>query len=196
MVEASYKCSFVTQVRHIERAGGSLAIIIDSKNEDVAEQSLSDDGTGAGIRIPAIMINKKQGQLIKEHLEKASDEERKSTFLKAEFESSRGQTNVVMTEFWYTSSDDRSLDLLSDMAEYIVPINSVLFEPKFVTWSCPSCEESYKKQNCYSDGKYCAMQHSSNDDMNGVDILHENLVQHCIFQLTEQRTDTDERVEV
>jgi hypothetical protein len=38
--------------------GGALAIIIDPKEEDISKVILSDDGTGAGIRIPAMMINK------------------------------------------------------------------------------------------------------------------------------------------
>jgi len=59
MVESTPKCSFVTQTRNIERAGGALALIIDSNNEDVTDVMLSDDGTGAGIRIPAMLINKK-----------------------------------------------------------------------------------------------------------------------------------------
>ena len=42
-------CSFVTQARNIERAGGALALIIDSFNEDISNLILSDDGTGAGI---------------------------------------------------------------------------------------------------------------------------------------------------
>ena len=59
MVESTSKCSFVTQTRNIERQGGALALIIDSKNENVTEVTLSDDGKGAGIRIPAMLINKK-----------------------------------------------------------------------------------------------------------------------------------------
>ena len=39
------KCSFVQQVRNIERSGGALAIIIDDKNEDITDLILSDDGT-------------------------------------------------------------------------------------------------------------------------------------------------------
>lgn len=190
MVEATFECSFVTQVRNIERAGGSLAVIIDSKNEDVSKVMLSDDGTGAGIRIPAVLINKLQGDILKEHLAKASEEDVKTTFIKVDFESSRGKNNIVNTEFWYTSSDDRSLDLIADLAEYIVPIDGVTFQPKFVTWSCTNCDDKYKSQNCYSDGKYCAMQHSEQDSMNGVEILHENLVHYCIFQLEEQRVDS------
>jgi hypothetical protein len=41
--------------------GGALAIIIDPMEEDISEIILSDDGTGAGIRIPAMMINKYDG---------------------------------------------------------------------------------------------------------------------------------------
>jgi hypothetical protein len=52
-------CSFVTMVRNIERAGGALALIIDTKSENVSGVILSDDGTGAGIEIPAMLINKK-----------------------------------------------------------------------------------------------------------------------------------------
>jgi extracellular elastinolytic metalloproteinase len=54
-------CSFVTKVRNIEKAGGSLAVIIDNTNEDVKNVIMSDDGTGTGIRIPAMLIGKKEG---------------------------------------------------------------------------------------------------------------------------------------
>ena len=48
MVERG-NCSFVTQARNVERAGGALALIIDTLNEDISDLILSDDGTGAGI---------------------------------------------------------------------------------------------------------------------------------------------------
>jgi hypothetical protein len=74
-VEASTKCSYVTQTRNIERAGGALALIIDSENEDVREVILSDDGTGAGIRIPAMLINRQQGKILLKHLTGANADE-------------------------------------------------------------------------------------------------------------------------
>ena len=52
-------CSFVSMARNIERAGGALALIIDTKSENVSDIILSDDGTGAGIEIPAMLINRK-----------------------------------------------------------------------------------------------------------------------------------------
>jgi extracellular elastinolytic metalloproteinase len=57
-------CTFVTKVRNIARAGGKGVIIIDSMNENVTEVTMGDDGTGAGLRIPAIMIGKKDGNEI------------------------------------------------------------------------------------------------------------------------------------
>lgn len=54
-------CTFVTKVRNIQKAGGSLAVIIDDLNEDVDNVIMSDDGTGTGIRIPAMIIGRKDG---------------------------------------------------------------------------------------------------------------------------------------
>jgi hypothetical protein len=48
----------VTKVRNIEKAGGSLAVIIDDTNMNVKDIIMSDDGTGAGIRIPSMLISK------------------------------------------------------------------------------------------------------------------------------------------
>lgn len=38
-----------------------MALIIDTAEEDISDIILSDDGTGAGIRIPAMLINKHDG---------------------------------------------------------------------------------------------------------------------------------------
>ena len=58
-------CSFVKKVRNIEHAGGSLAIIIDNKNEIVEKVIMVDDGTGVGIKIPSLLIGKKDGKKIR-----------------------------------------------------------------------------------------------------------------------------------
>jgi len=114
---------------------------------------LGDDGSGAGLEIPAIMINKEQGEILKKFIQNASAEEKKGIVLKATFEPNRLESNNVLAELWYTSSSDRSLDLIRDMAEYIEPINQLInFEPKFVTWACPNCDSEFKKQNCLFDG--------------------------------------------
>jgi len=65
----------VTKVRNIEKAGGSLAVIIDDSNNNVRDIIMSDDGTGAGIRIPSMLISKKDGQILKNFLKTATLEQ-------------------------------------------------------------------------------------------------------------------------
>lgn len=63
------ECSFVTKVRNIEKAGGSLAVIIDDSGvSNIREVIMSDDGTGAGIRIPSMIISKQDGEILKTFL--------------------------------------------------------------------------------------------------------------------------------
>ena len=59
----------MTKVRNIERAGGSLAVIIDDNNNvDISKVIMSDDGTGTGIRIPSMLISQKDGKILKDFL--------------------------------------------------------------------------------------------------------------------------------
>ena len=96
--------------------------------------------------------------------------------------------NTVKVDLWYTSSDDRSLDFIRNIAEYLEPIiDQVIFEPKFVSWSCPNCDSDYKRINCMSEGKYCAMQHAEKLELAGQEILLEDLRQWCIFQQSRDR---------
>ena len=55
-------CTFVEKVRNIEEAGAGLAIIIDNKEEDINKIVMSDDGSGAGLRIPSMLISNEDGQ--------------------------------------------------------------------------------------------------------------------------------------
>jgi hypothetical protein len=49
-------CTFAQKVRNIQRVGGDIALIVDNTNEDLDKLILSDDGSGAGLHIPAVMI--------------------------------------------------------------------------------------------------------------------------------------------
>lgn len=52
-------CSFVTKVRNMEEVGVAVGIVIDETDgEDISEIVMSDDGSGAGIRIPSMLISK------------------------------------------------------------------------------------------------------------------------------------------
>jgi hypothetical protein len=49
-------------VRNIETLGASVAIIFEDRDESLEELVMSDDGTGGGIKIPSILIGKKDGK--------------------------------------------------------------------------------------------------------------------------------------
>jgi len=52
------ECSFVEKVRNIEEAGAAMAIIIDNNQDDnITRIVMTDDGSGAGIRIPSMLIS-------------------------------------------------------------------------------------------------------------------------------------------
>jgi len=60
----------------MENSGVAVAIVIDSKNEWVDEILMSDDGTGGGIRIPSMLISKKDGDRILDWYKTATKEEK------------------------------------------------------------------------------------------------------------------------
>ena len=57
-------CTFVNKVRNAERAGASLLVVVDSRNENVTNVIMGDDGTGTGIRIPSMLIGKTDGEML------------------------------------------------------------------------------------------------------------------------------------
>ena len=42
----------------MEDAGAAVGIVIDNSDENIEEIVMSDDGTGAGIRMPSMLISK------------------------------------------------------------------------------------------------------------------------------------------
>ena len=62
------ECSYVTQARNVEKIGAGMLIIQHDSDENIYKVILSDDGTGAGIRIPAVLIKKTDGENLKKLL--------------------------------------------------------------------------------------------------------------------------------
>lgn len=115
-------------------------MIIDNTDEDINRIIMSDDTTGTGIKIPSMLISKKDGLKLKQFMQvHKTDEDR--VVLLADF-IMENPDNRVEYDFYYSSSDDRALDFLRDFEEYNALLgNKVLFTPRFVSWSCPNCDE-------------------------------------------------------
>ena len=54
--------------------------------------------------------------------------------------------------------------------------------PHHIYWACgKDCGADYLRTDCYGGGKYCAME-PTNDDIEGKEIIMEDLRQKCLWQ--------------
>lgn len=90
--------------------------------------------------------------------------------------------NTVEMQLWYTSSNDRAMDFIKYFGEELEKFSKddVEFVPRIVTWACPNCDADFKKKECVSNGKYCAMNYQSTYIL-GKDILIEDLREVCLY---------------
>jgi len=94
--------------------------------------------------------------------------------------------NQVNWQIWYTSSNDRALDFIKNFkSNYKELKDKADFTPRFVTWSCVGCDSEFKKKECLSGGKYCAMNHQGGY-VEGKDILMEDLREYCLHKLSKE----------
>ena len=95
-------CSFVQKVRNFENIGVAVGIVIDSFAEDIEGVLMSDDGTGAGIRIPSMLIGSIDGEKLIKWYVNATEEEKQQLVIMCEFEMRYNSRNVVDYDFWMT----------------------------------------------------------------------------------------------
>ena len=144
---------------------------------------MSDDGTGHGIRIPSVLISKKDGQKLIDFITtQASPEELKRLGATLKFDLARPD-NRVEYDVWFSPTSSRIMDFLQRFAKIDHRLNTmVLMTPHFVYGTCPDshCTEQYKRRNCYGDGKYCAHE-INNDYAKGREIIDETLRIMCLY---------------
>ena len=151
------QCSFVTKSRNIAHAGGSMAVVIDNRNEIADNILMSDDGTGSSITIPSMLIGYKHGQILRDFMVNASATEVAQIKLMAKFEIKYKAKPSV--QVWYSSSDKKFLKFLADLDDYLIDVEELLtWEPRFPTYACPECQTQYKHDSCLGDGRYCVME--------------------------------------
>ena len=77
---------------------------------------MTDDGTGGGIRIPSMLIGLTDGKKLLDFLRRATSEEKNKTVVAVGFYV-ESEKNKAEYDIWYTSSNDRALDFISDFQE-------------------------------------------------------------------------------
>lgn len=72
-----------------------------------------DDGTGNGIRIPSIMINKKEGEAILDFMRSATPDVLNSISVVTTFDIDKPSDHVNY-DLWVSSSNERGLDFVRE----------------------------------------------------------------------------------
>jgi hypothetical protein len=136
------ECTFVHKTRQMENIGVAVSIIYDNVEEGVDSIIMSDDGTGGGIKIPAMLISKSDGKKLFKFLEDYKNDEKtlSSIAVLATFEIDKPD-NRVEYDIWFTSSNDRAMDFIMEftMTDFILG-EQVLMTPHYVFWKCTYCD--------------------------------------------------------
>jgi len=144
MIAERGECTFVTKVRNMEDVGVAVGIVIDDKKEEEVDSIImSDDGSGAGIRIPSMLITKKDGDKLLNYLKNASSNGMKEVHVLATFDIKKPD-NRVEYDIWYSSSSDQALDFIQDFSKIDSRFGTkVLMTPRFVFWRCEGCDPNF-----------------------------------------------------
>lgn len=150
-------CSFVKKVRGMEEAGVAVAIVVDNSDEDIDSIVMSDDGSGAGIRIPSMLISKADGAKLLDFIQTATEEELSQLSFLADFSLKQRENNKVDYDIWYSSTSDVALDFIQDFMKIDRAFGPrVKMTPRFVFWECTDCDKETLAKHCFSKGNYCA----------------------------------------
>jgi hypothetical protein len=149
-------CSFVTKAHYAQLNEVQLLIIYDDVEEKSEKLIMKDDGFAYDIKIPSILIGKKDGENLRSYIQN-SDPLKKNVSLRINFE--MDTYKHVKITFFLSISNRNSFKLIRDFHPYISKVANVSsFTPRYAIWTCPYCGNkgfTEKQENCLSGGRYC-----------------------------------------
>jgi len=157
--------------------------------EELHHLPLGDDGNGADIAIPSVLISYADGHAL---LEALSDGE-----VILELSWKVPSDHIVQVDFWMTAGSKRHLMFLKEFASYRRKLNEVLlFQPHFQVFQIPTMATSpqhgvYNQLCSDSSGTFCAEDPDEVGPVTGADVLEEDLRQLCLHQLTKVSRPSD-----
>jgi hypothetical protein len=176
-------CFFVTKVRNAQNAGASAVIVVDNVDE-FFEPFMADDGTGADITIPSVLISKANGQTLKNYLN--------SGVVTLSMAWAMPTGGNVQIDLWTSSNDPHAREFRTVFGDVAAAMKEkTTFTPHY--WILPGGTQCNWPANdgqgpcgnlCTDDGKYCATDPDQDlqSGLSGKDILEENLRQLCIWE--------------
>jgi len=189
------KCSFVTKVRVAAKKGAHAVIIVDAKDSklttaDLQKIIVADDGYGATIHVPSVLISKEDG----ERLILAAKADKESGQVVVQLAWDVPTNNVVNIDLWMSAASSQSTSFMKAFAPKRKALNKVVkFTPHFAIFSMESAkpgESAHDYNNLCLDGnaEICAEDPDAGGSVTGRDVLNEDTRQLCIHELTKVKS--------
>ena len=177
-------CTLFEKLRNIESAGGHLAVIISDKLEKVEGIFISDEGTGADINIPAVLIARSDGRVLANYYinHVQSHEEIKDIRIEVQFEN-ENLDNTVKYDLWYAPNQESAYLFLREFRDLQKALgDNAILGVHFFTYPHfsynPYAKQDFK--DCLGSGLYCIRPGKSGVNL-GSYIVRESIVQKCIY---------------
>ncbi|CAD8120704.1 unnamed protein product [Paramecium sonneborni] len=175
-------CTFFIKTMNAQSYGYQMLVIVDNQDEEITGLNLVSLNETKEIDIPAIMISKKQGDLIKEYMDRNINER---VYIVVKFPEMM-KSEKVSYQYWFSAMDRSSYQFLEQFYPFHIEMRDQLeFTPHYAIDRCGICKkEDYKKPNqqCLSGGRYCASDPDADGPLTGQDAVREIVKQLCIFK--------------
>lgn len=115
-------------------------MVNDVASQDVKFVIMKDDGRGMSVNIPSLLINKNDGEIIKEYLDLHKDEFENGyglfPILKISFDLPRPDDRVEY-DVWFSAASPEGINFLTKLRKYNDKLGEkVLMTPHYLTWNC------------------------------------------------------------
>eukprot|EP01016_Furgasonia_blochmanni_P051056 TRINITY_DN7982_c0_g1_i1.p1 TRINITY_DN7982_c0_g1~~TRINITY_DN7982_c0_g1_i1.p1 ORF type:complete len:560 (+),score=81.01 TRINITY_DN7982_c0_g1_i1:32-1711(+) len=181
-------CQFATKAHFAQMSGYGMLIMVNNNDDDVTRMVLIDNNSGmtGNLKIPTIMINKADGELVENYIMKALSESKAAPSVKFMISFEWPVAQNASIDAWLSATDSRSYQFVNEMRTALKGFEKSYwnFTPHYVIWHCLECAwEKYEttfNPNCLSGGRYCAPDPDKDGPQNGRDVVYEVLTQICI----------------
>mmetsp|Transcript_34167 Transcript_34167/g.48555 ORF Transcript_34167/g.48555 Transcript_34167/m.48555 type:complete len:589 (+) Transcript_34167:2-1768(+) len=188
------RCTSVTKVRNAQHLGAAAVIIADNtclctsatciSDEGCRTDAITmrDDGSGADIVIPSVLLYKEDADLIKKEL-------MSNHMVRIEMAWPLPTTNIVKYDLWTTPTN---VDFLREFRDAAVALaDRAHFTPHMciyngISYGCQSADgETQCYHLCTNNGRYCAIDPDNVLDkgISGADVVRESLRRICAWKL-------------
>jgi len=194
-------CSFVRKVKVAEEEFNAHAVIVVDKedsplrSETIQTIIMADDGFGANIRIPSILISHQDGNVLIDTY-KSLEPSRNHDDILLELEWDVPSNDVVVMDMWMSSSSIVANDFLKEFKPIGESLSMNLqFIPHYDIYDLDANDFN---EFCYVIGntkRYCAEDPDMHGPITGAEVVEEDLRQICVWEITaeqQQKGETEE----